>query len=138
MDLNTIMGDNGFLDFVFYILVWISLAEFAIQVVISELSDFIKGAILLQQPYHSKLQTLSLIPFWRKLLGKWWIIATPFIFLVNIHKFFSQLFACPYCQGFHYAWIVNYFYLDFPLLESFLLAPLVLVFIAILDRLHIK
>lgn len=132
------MGDIGFFEFVFYIFIWISLAELAFQTVISELASKITGAMLLQQPYHSKLQTLSFIPFWRKLLGKWWIIATPVILLIKIHKFFSEMLSCPYCIGFHYAWLVNWLYLDMDIITSIILAPIVLVFVSILDRIHSK
>ena len=136
MDLNILMDNFGFFDFVFYILVCLSLGELAIQTVISELSSKIMGAMLLQQPYNKRLQTLSVIPFWRKLLGKIWVIATPIIILIKIHKFFSEMFSCPWCVGFHYAWLTNWLYLDMDIITSIILAPIVLVFVTILDKLH--
>lgn len=135
MDLNGFM-DN--IDIVFYIFIWLSLAEFAIQVTISELATWIKGTLLLNQPYHSKLATFANPIFWRKLLGNWWLIALPFIFLFRIHRFFSEMLSCPYCQVFHYAWLTNWLYLDLSIITSIILAPICLVFVAILDRIHIK
>jgi len=120
-----------------FFVIGLSMAELAIQIATSDLSDMIKGAMLLNQPYNKKLQTLSYIPFWRKFLGKrLWLIATPFIFLIKIHKFFSEMLLCPYCTGFHLAWIVNWLYLDLDIITALLLAPITLVFVAILDRIH--
>lgn len=131
------MIDYSILFWIKFFIIGISMAELAIQIATSDLSDMIKGAMLLQQPYNKKLQTLSLIPFWRKLLGKrLWVIATPFIFLIKIHKFFSEMLSCPYCQSFHYAWLVNWLYLDMDIITSIILAPIVLVFVASLDKLH--
>lgn len=132
------MIDYSILFWVKFFVIGLSLAELAIQIVISDLSHMIKGAILLNQPYHSKLQTLSLTSFWRRLLGRWWIIATPFIFLIKIHKFFSEMLSCPYCQVFHYAWLINWLYLNMDIFTSIILAPISLVFVAILDRIHAK
>ena len=126
------------INYILFILVSISLGELAIQVVNSDLSNWIKGQLLLNQPYHSKLQSLSLSHFWRRLLGNWWFIAIPFIFLIKIHKFFSEMLACPYCCGTHLAWITYWLYLDLDIITALLLAPVTLVAVAILDRLHTK
>jgi hypothetical protein len=125
-------------DFVFYILIWISLAELALQMVISELSDYIRGAMLLTQPYSQRLESLRLIKFWRKIIGNWWIIATPLILLINIHKFISNLLTCPYCLGFWIGISANYYYLNLDIITSIILAPMVLIMVAILDKVHTK
>lgn len=135
------MDNYSLIDYFFLFVVWLSLSEFAIQVVISELSYWIKDKIALTQPYNKKLETLSLIPFWRKLLGKWFWVLSPLSFLIligfNIHKFFASLLNCPYCSCFWMSVITNHFYFNMPVLESFLLAPVALVMVAILNKLHI-
>lgn len=132
------MDSFGFFDLVFYILIWLSLGELMIQTQISELSQWMRGAMLLNQPYHSKLESLSLFNFWRKLLGSWWLIATPLIFLIKTHKFISSLVNCPYCLGTWVGLFVNHYYLNLDWITSIILAPMVLVFVAFLDRLHTK
>jgi len=132
------MVEFSILEFIWFSLIGLSLAEMAMQVVISDLAYKIKGAILLNQPYHEKLKTLSVIPFWRKLLKHWWFIAIPFIFLIKIHKFISELLSCPWCIAFHLSWVTNWLYFDMPIFEALLLAPIALVFVTILDRLHTK
>ena len=122
------------LDWVSIIIFAICSAELAIQIVISDLSYRVKGAILLQP--NKKLQTLSLLSFWRKLLGKWWVIATPFIFLIRVWQFIADLLACPWCSAYHISWLTSYLYLQQDIITSLLLAPLALVFVTILDRLH--
>jgi len=110
----------------------------AIQIAISDLSQMVKGAMLLQQPYHKKLDALCTLVFWRKLFGKGWWIASPIILLTRLHRFFSEMLACPFCCGFHLAWIINWLYLDINIITSVILAPMVLVYVAILDMLHSK
>jgi len=124
------------LNFLFFLIIGLSLAEFAMQIVLSDLAHWIKGWLFLNQPYPEKLQTLSVIPFWRKLLKHWWFLATPFIFLINIHKFISSLFGCPWCIGFWLMLTTNYFYLKMDIITALLLAPICLVWVTILDRLH--
>jgi len=128
------MLDN--FNWILFVFLSLSLAEFAIQIVISELSQWIRGVVALTTPYHSKLQVLSLIPFWHRLLGKWWLIATPLLLLFNTHKLMAHMLSCPYCTGFHLAWIANLLILGMPLLYALLLAPITLVFVAGLDKLH--
>jgi len=126
------------LEFVFFSIISISLAELAIQITISDLAHWMKGAILLNQPYHKKLDAVCNLAFWRKLFNKAWIIATPIIFLACIHRFFSQLLACPWCTGFWLMFFTNHFYLKQDIITALILAPMCLVWVTILDRLHTK
>lgn len=134
------MIDNGFFDFVFYILCYFALAELMLQCQISELSQWIKDKIALNQPYNRKLQTLSVIPFWRKLLGKWFWVLSPLSLLIilgfNIHRFFASLVNCPYCLGFWVGLFTNHYYLKFDWITSIIFAPMVLIGVVILDKLH--
>lgn len=130
------MTDISEFQYVFSILVWVSLAELAIQVAISDLSEAVKGAMLLNQPYNAKLNLLCSKAFWCKLLGKGWWVATPITFLFKIHRFFSELLSCPWCCGFWMALFTNHFYLNFDWITSIILAPMVLVFVTILDKIH--
>jgi len=124
------------LNWLFFNIVWLSLGELAIQTVISDLSSTVKGAMLLNQPYNTKLNLLCTYSFCKKLLGRGWWVATPFIFLFRLHRFFSEMLSCPWCCGFHFAWITNWLYLDMDIITSLILAPVVLVYVTILDRLH--
>lgn len=120
------------------ILTWIALAELSIQIVTSELSAKIKGAMLLQMPYNSKTDLLSKNKFWRKLLGRYWVLATPFILFFAIHKFIAELLDCPYCIGFWIGLFTNHFYLNLDWITSIILAPMVLIGVAVLDRIHTR
>lgn len=132
------MDSIGIFDLLLYIIIWFSLGELSLQVVISELADWLRGAMLLNQPYNKTLSSISNPVFWRKILGNWWFITTPLILLISIHKFFSNLLACPYCVCTHLCWLTNWLYLDMDLFTSFLLAPLGLVFVALLDKIHTR
>ena len=124
------------LNWILFVFISLSLAEFAIQMVISELSTWIRGAMRLTIPYPKRLDTLCNPILWRKSLGRWWFIASPLIFLICIHKFFAHLFSCPYCIGYHLAWVTLVFVMGIPILYALLLAPITLVFVALLDKLH--
>lgn len=122
-----------------WLFVHLSLAEFSIQVVISELSEWIKGKTALSQPY--KLGSLSKFAFWNLLFGSYWQVLSPLslilVALFSIHSFLSRLLACPYCICMHLCWLTNWLYLDMDLFTSILLAPIGLVFVAILNKIHI-
>jgi len=126
------------LDYILLVFLSISLAELSIQIVISDLSHWVKGAILLNQPYNEKLNALCTRTFWQKLFNKAWIIASPIVFLARIHRFFSELLACPWCTGFWLMFFTNYFYLKQDIITALILAPMCLVWVTILDRLHTK
>lgn len=132
------MADYTLFQFVFFLIICLSVAEFSIQVVISELSNWIMGVLRLSTPYNKKLDSLCSVSFWRKLLKRMWIIAIPIIFLFNIHRFFSALLSCPWCTSFWLALFTNHFYLKLDIITSLLLAPVALVFVTILDILHTK
>lgn len=122
------------LDYILLIFISLSLAELAIQITISELAHYIKGILFLNPS--NKLDMLCKKNVWQKLLGKAWTIAIPLIFMFNINKFFSKMLACPYCIGFHLGWISYWLILGMPIFQSLLFAPLVLVGVAILDKIH--
>lgn len=123
-----------------WLFVHLSLAEFSIQVVISELSEWIKGKTALSQPY--KLGSLSKFAFWNLLFGSYWQVLSPLslilVALFSIHSFLSRLLACPWCTCFWLSTASNLFLFKMPLIESLILAPVGLVFVTILDRLHTK
>lgn len=125
-------------NILYFILLSISTAEFGIQVTISDLSTKLKGLTALEQPY--KLNSLCRFIFWRKLLGKTFLVLSPLVLALviffNIHRFFSEMLACPYCQTYHYSWLTSYFILNMPILQALLLAPIALVMVAVLDRIH--
>ena len=130
------MAEFTTIEFVLFILIGLSLAEFAIQIVISELSHWIKGAMLLRQPYNKKLDAFCNPILWRKLFNKAWFIASPIIFLTRIHRFISELLSCPWCIGFWLMLSANLFYFKMDLITALLLAPICLVWVTILDKLH--
>jgi len=129
-------GLNGF----WFIILAICVAEFAIQMQLSMLSQWVKGVLGLRQPYDSKLEVLCSVRFWIKFIGNWSIVLSPFILLVlavfNFHKFVSFLVDCSYCTSFWLMTAVNFFYLKQDISTSLLLAPLALVMVVVLDKLH--
>lgn len=134
------MMDFDIYSWIKFFVIGISMAELMIQCQISELSQWIKDKIALIQPYPKKLQTLSFIPFWRKLLGKWfWVLSPLFLIIIlgfRIHRFFASLVNCPYCLGFWVGLFTNHFYLNMDWITSIIFAPIVLVGVVILDKLH--
>lgn len=125
-------------NILYFILLSISTAEFGIQVTISDLSTKLKGLTALEQPY--KLNSLCRFIFWRKLLGKTFLVLSPLVLALviffNIHRFFSEMFDCPFCCSFWIALFTNHFYLNLDWITALLLAPITLVFVAILDKIH--
>lgn len=124
------------IDIIYFFLLMLSAAEFSIQIVISTLSEWVKGKFALTQPYNKRLSVFGTKMFWFKLFKYGWFLGIPFIFLIKIHQFFSAMLDCPYCTVFHLAWLANFFILGMTLSQSFLLAPIALVFVAILDKIH--
>jgi hypothetical protein len=126
------------LNIFLFLLTSLSVGEFAIQMQISELSQWVKETTGLQQPY--RLSGLSNIWFWFRLFGKWFWVLSPLLLIIigffYFHKFVSSLIDCSYCTSFWLATAVNFFYFKLPLPEALLFAPIALVFVAILDRIH--
>lgn len=125
------------MEIIQFILITLSLATLAIQVVISSLSEKVKKSLYIDRPY--RLNPLTNIYFWFSFTGlNWGILLSPVIFLLvtmfKIHKFFSEMLDCPYCVGFHLGWIVYYFYLGMPLLTALLYAPIVILATVIVDK----
>ena len=120
------------------VLLMICVGEFSIQVVISDLSQWLKEKTALSQPY--TLSKLSSFKFWISLLGVWFWVLFPLVLvlviLANTHRFISNLVACPWCIAFYLAFLVNFFYLKTDVITAILLAPLALVFVTILDKIH--
>lgn len=117
-------------------LVMLALAEFSIQMQVSDLSEWVKQVLWLSHSQRSKIEALCRYKFWRKLLGKAALATIPIWLLFNIHKFISNLVGCPWCSCFWLALTANFFYFEMSLLESLLLAPVALVLVTILDKLH--
>ena len=121
-----------------FIVLSLCIGAFAIQVAISDLSDKFKRIFGLQQPY--KFNSIITIQFWRKFLGNnTSMVLSPFILVVillgNIHKLLSELLSCPYCTVFWLMLGVNLWFLDLPIMDSIIYAPMGLVGVTILDRL---
>ena len=128
------------INLITFILLQLSIAELSIQLQISTLSMWIKDILGLQHPYSKKSEVLATPIFWFKLFGNYALILSPLIVVIttafNIHKFVSSLVNCPYCSGFHIAWMVNLFYFGMDITTSLLFAPLCLVMVVVLDKLH--
>jgi hypothetical protein len=136
------MAEYSLLNLVIFLIIALSLGEFAMQIVISDLACWIKGKIAFTLPYDKRLNTISRFSFWRKLLGNWFWMLSPLSFLIiigiNIHKFIANLFGCPWCICWWLMLTVNYFYLKLDIITALILAPIGLVMVTILDRLHTK
>jgi hypothetical protein len=123
-----------------YIILSASVAEFAMQMQLSVLATKVKGLLYLDQPHNSKLDILSNQLFWYKLLGIWFILLAPLIlfiiFFFHFYKFLVELVNCPYCSCFWLSTAVNYFYFNENIITAMLFAPVSLIFVAILNKLH--
>jgi len=104
-----------------------------IQCTISTLSEWVKQVLWLSLDRRKKIEVMSTTVFWKKLTGRRLALVTiPFKLWIYI----SHMVECPYCLGFWGGLALNYFYFKLPVLESLLLAPFVLIGVAILDKLH--
>lgn len=126
------------LDIILYIILSICMAELAIQIVTSELSEWFKDKLFLQQPY--KLNPLTGYTFWFQLFGGYAVGLVPIIIVLmaffTIHRFVSSLIACSFCTSFWLNTACCYFVLNQNILAALILAPLALVFVAVLNRIH--
>jgi len=126
------------LNWLLFVFIIFSLAELSIQIVVSELSHWVKGYTGLSQPF--KYNAICKLIFWRKLFGKSWLVLSPLLLLISaffiLYSFVSKMLDCPYCIVFHLAWTTNIFYFKMDIITALLLAPLALVGVAILDRIH--
>jgi hypothetical protein len=125
-----------------FIIIMFCMAELAIQIVISELSDTIKGYLGMRLPYNPKLQILSETTFWFKYFDKYSLLLSPVILILvsffTIHRFLSNLTACPFCIGFWLGVACSLFYFNTSIILAVTLAPTVLIAVAILERIHFK
>jgi hypothetical protein len=117
-------------NIIYFIIGMLSMAEMSIQMVTSQLAYKIKTGIGFNSKY---LTTLSNYKFWVEFLG--WFAVIP-VFFFKIYVFFKKLLDCIFCTGYHAAWLYLYLFMNMPLLQSLLLAPVCLVFVAILDKIH--
>ena len=126
------------IDIILLLLIALSCAEFSIQCVVSEASQWLKDKTALNQPY--RLSSLSRFNFWFRLLRGWFWVLSPLVIilvvLANVHRFISSLTACPWCLAMWLAVAVNYFFLGLPIISAVIFAPLALVFVTIFDKLH--
>ena len=126
------------INIILLLLIALSCAEFSIQCVVSEASQWLKDKTALNQPY--VLSKLSGFKFWFSLLRGWFWVLSPLVIIVvvlaNVHRFISSLTACPWCLAMWLAVAANYFFLGLPIITAIILAPLALVFVTILDKIH--
>ena len=130
----------GLNQIILFIILSISIAEFSIQMQLSTLAAWVKEIFRLQQPYPGNYLTISKVYFWNRFFGSWCYLLYPLSLLIvaffTLHRFVSEMVNCPWCSAFHLSWMVNHFFLNMPLIDSLLLAPFALVFVAVLDKLH--
>lgn len=126
------------LEFI-YIISIVSIAGFSYELAYGKLANYIKTVFKLEQQF--KYHPLLYINPWKKALGNFYLMLLPFILLLilyrNIHKGLYELLRCPYCIGFHLMWITNHFVFNMNWLMTFLLASVIMLPIAIIDRLRI-
>lgn len=128
------------IDFVLFIILMFATSEFAIQMQMSTLSQWVKDTTGLKQPYSKKLQALCNPILYRRLFSWWFWLLSPLLLIIilafNLHRFVSNLVDCSYCTSFWLATAVNYFVLNQTLPMAMLLAPIALIGVALLDKLH--
>jgi len=119
-------------NIIYWIILMISMAELAIQIVVSELSYKVKDILGMHIP-NKRLDALCSYQFWAYFIG--YIAFIPQVAFI-VYRFFIQLLNCPYCTGFWLGLGVNLFVLNMLLPQALLLAPICLVFVAVLDKIH--
>ena len=122
------------IDIINLLLLTICCAEMGWQLQISSLAYKVK-ALLGLLPDNSKLQVLCKRELWTEFIGFWYVIPTT---VFKSWRFISELLNCPYCSTYHMSWISIWLILQQPLWLSLVLAPLGLVWVAVLDRIHFK
>ena len=117
-----------------YILFIISIASFSWMVAFSELSFKFKVIFSIDKIRYMPLLHIST---WKKALGSYFYYLLPFILLIiiglQVHKFFHELFSCPYCISFWLMFIGNYWIFHFSFIHSLILSGLAFPVIKLYD-----
>lgn len=98
----------------------------------------VKSWLHLSQPYSKSFRTLSKLSAWRRMLGTAFYLLFPlvicFLIILRLHAFLSEMLDCSTCSSFHICWILLYFIVGVPLGYSFLLAPLGILAVYLINR----
>lgn len=106
----------------------------------SSLALRIKQALLLIQPYSKRLDVLTKLSVWKRLLGTIIFIIFPLVLVVVVlfrfHRFLSELLDCRYCTS---TWIFGfllYFLTENDLIHCIIFAPLAIIGVYIIEKLQ--
>jgi len=125
------------LNIIIFIIIALSIAELAIQMTISTLSEWIKQLLWLSIEKRNTIIVLGTYKFWTKFLGKSLAVATiPIIIFFKIWLYISHMVECPYCICTWLALAVNIFYFKMTILTALIFAPFALVMVLLLDKIH--
>ena len=121
------------------ILSLLAIAELSRQVVHeSDLSSVIKKLIGIDGESIGRWKKWGSLKAWWNLTGRWFFPLLPFITITVLFSwlmyFITNLFDCDRCFGFHAGWTLLYFFFGYTIIQSLVLAPLVIIFIYIIER----
>ena len=121
-----------------YLLAIIAVAGFCYEVAYGQLSTWVKEIFSLDQPV--KYNALLYYKTWRQAIGNYALALSPFIFIGIAfrlcHSFLYSLLSCPYCVSVWLMFAVNYWVMGMTIVASLILAPVAIIFVAIIDKLR--
>lgn len=126
------------MDWMLFLSLTIAVAGFSYEAAHGTLANFLKSLFCLDQ--RIKYNPIFYYKFWKQLLGSHALWLLPFILVLVTarltHSWLYSLFSCPYCQSVWYMFAINFWVMELSLLLSLTLAPVAILFVAVIDRLR--
>ena len=121
------------------ILVLGAVAELSRQTVHeSELSNVIKKFCFLDGESIGRWKKRGSVKNWWNLTGRWFFPLIPFVAVVVLFSWLmvllGSLLDCDKCLGYHLGWLTLYFILGYSLTQSLVIAPLVILWVYVIER----
>jgi len=118
-------------------------AELSRQVVHeSELAQSIKSVLLLDGESVGRWKRWGSIKSWWEITGRWFFPLFPLILLTIILSQSMRLLAsvldCDRCLGYHFGWVLLYFFFGYALLPSLVFAPIVILWVYVIEKFKLK
>ena len=118
----------------------LAVAELSRQVVHeSSLAQAVKQVLMVDGNRESLWKNWGSPRNWWKVTGRWFFPLLPVIAVVmvlsNIMLLVTSICDCDRCLGYHFGWLSLYFFFGFAILPSLIYAPLVIVFVYLIEKL---
>lgn len=107
----------------------------------SSLAEAMKRYFNLTLDKKSNIDVFKQKLFWQALVGKRWItFFNPFIFIITkffkFWKWINDLFNCPFCLGYHLAWIALMLIADYSFLNALGVALFSILLAKVYDKIN--